>query len=75
MPISQGVEEVYGEVIALNGSLTDVQTALDALPATPVEADLPDIVSVVKALKDITASLTAQTAAFIAAVKTTRINS
>lgn len=60
MPLPQSARE-------LSADLEDVQTAIDALPSTPLEADLPDIVAIVASLQVITTTI----ASILA---TTRIN-
>ena len=75
MPLPRQLETISGDVRAVQDDLDTVQASIDALPATPLEADLPAIVDVVKALREITATLATSTEGFIEVVKTTRINS
>lgn len=58
----------------ISGELTDLDTAISALPATPVEADLPDIVQIVADLRTTTANLKAVVDSVAVVLKTTRIN-
>jgi hypothetical protein len=52
---------------AVETELESIQTAIDALPGTPLEADLPDIVAVVASLQAIVTTI-------VSTIKSVRIN-
>lgn len=74
MPLPEKLRNVTQELIVVENDLTATQTAIDALPATPLEADLPDIVAIVASLKSITDGLLTQVQEFISLVSKTRVN-
>jgi len=73
MPLPS-VDDIITDVEAVNTGLTDVAAALAALPATPLEADLPDIVQIVADLNTAAANLQAVVAQVLTVLSTTRIN-
>jgi hypothetical protein len=74
MPLPRQFKQHLDQLDETESAIGDVQTALDALPATPLEADLPDIVQIVADLKTITSDLNTTLAAFINLIKTVRVN-
>lgn len=75
MPLPRELETVEGDVNDIsNTALPALQTAIAALPATPLEADLPDIVQIVADLKSIVDTLATATSTFISVTKRVRIN-
>lgn len=74
MALPYEFEVVASDVNANLLAIVGIQTAIDALPATPLEADLPDIVQIVKDLKDATESLATNLSTFVELIKKVRVN-
>lgn len=73
MPIPS-LDDTIIQVDEVSTDLGAVTTALAALPATPLEADLPDIVAIVSDLNSAATSLQAVVASMLTVLSTTRIN-
>lgn len=74
MALPQATKELPNEVAAVDAELADIDTAIAALPATPVEADLPDIVNIVVAIKAASTNLNSIMNTIVTVLSTTRIN-
>lgn len=72
MPIPN-LEATIADAETVATDLTAVATAIAALPATPVEADLPDIVQIVADLNMATQTVQSVVAQVLAVISTTRI--
>jgi hypothetical protein len=74
MALPKAMEDRIVELEVIDTQIAATETALAALPATPLEADLPDIVTIISDLtvsvKDLGTTLTA----FINLIKTVRVN-
>lgn len=69
------LEDPIADADAVASDLTTITAALDALPATPLEADLPDIVQIVTDLNGAAVAMQAIVAQILTTLSTTRINS
>lgn len=74
MALPRSAKELAAELETVGTSITAVDNAIAALPATPLEADLPDIVQVVADLSAATASLKTIVDTVAVILSTTRIN-
>lgn len=74
MPIPKEARTLIDDVADIETAVTAVDTAIAALPATPLEADLPDIVQIVADISAVAASLRAAVATLTSIVATVRIN-
>lgn len=68
--IALGLQPAAEEIVT---DLEAIGTALDALPATPLEADLPDIVQIVKDLKNTSTAIQTIVTQVLGILSTTRI--
>lgn len=74
MALPRDVRLLRDDLTAISSNLSNVQTALENLPAVPLEADLPDIVAIVANLKTVTDDLTTSVDNLIATLSKVRIN-
>lgn len=74
MPLPQTARMLESDVTEVGTQLTAVATALSALPATPLEADLPDIVQIVADLGTSAEALQSIVAQILTVLSTTRVN-
>lgn len=74
MPLPEAARSLEPDLIVVQGQLEAVATSIAALPATPVEADLPDIVQVVADLADTAAALKVVVDTIANVLATTRVN-
>lgn len=75
MPIPISAGELIADAEALSTDLDAVSAAISALPATPLEADLPDIVQIVADINTAAQTMQAIVASVLTIISTTRINS
>lgn len=73
MPIPS-LDDPIAEAATLSTEFTAIAAAIAALPATPLEADLPDIVSIVADLNTSTQTMRAIVAQVLTIISTTRIS-
>jgi hypothetical protein len=74
MPLPEAANDLPSVTAAIEATLGVVETGLAALPATPVEADLPDIVQIVADLHAAASELRAAMATVATILSTTRVN-
>lgn len=74
MPISSVVLGLQPAAEEIAVQLEGVSTAIAALPATPLEADLPDIVQIVANLTTQAEALQSIVTQILSVISTTRIN-
>lgn len=74
MALPESARDLPDQVTSVGNELADISTAIEALPPTPVEADLPDIVQIVADLTATTSSLQAICTTVATILSTTRIN-
>ena len=74
MPMPISASELIADAETLNTDLTAISTAIAALPGTPLEADLPDIVQIVADLNTAAQAMQAIVAQVLTVISTTRIN-
>lgn len=73
MPIPTSASELSADAETVSTGLSAISDAIAALPATPLEADLPDIVQIVADLATSAAALQAIVDSLITILATTRI--
>lgn len=73
MPLPS-LDNPIADTEAVGTELEAIATAVAALPATPLEADLPDIVQIVADLGTAAASLQIIVSQILTVLSTTRIN-
>lgn len=73
MPLPS-LDQSITEVGDVGTSLAGVTTAIAALPATPLEADLPDIVKIVADLNTAAITLQGVVSQVLTVLSTTRVN-
>lgn len=74
MPLPREARELETNLDSVQSQMEGVATSIAALPATPLEADLPDIVQVVADLADTAAALKVVVDTIANVLATTRIN-
>jgi len=74
MALPRDVRLLRDDLTAISSNLSNVQTALENLPAVPLEADLPDIVAIVASLKTVTDDLTTSVDSLVDTLSKVRIN-
>lgn len=74
MPLPSLVYGLQADAEVIETNLAAVTTAIAALPATPLEADLPDIVQIVADLNSAAESLRVVVASILTILSTTRVN-
>lgn len=74
MPLPIKSVDLQNETVTIGNDLTAVDTAIAALPATPLEADLPDIVQIVADLNTAAQALRGVVAEILSILTTTRVN-
>lgn len=74
MALPRDVRLLRDDLTAISSNLSNVQTALENLPAVPLEADLPDIVAIVASLKTVTDDLTTSVDSLVNTLSKVRIN-
>lgn len=74
MALPRDVRLLRNDLTAISSNLSNVQTALENLPAVPLEADLPDIVAIVASLKTVTDDLTTSVDSLVDTLSKVRIN-
>lgn len=74
MPLPHRSLELLADAEVIDTELAAVSTAIAALPATPLEADLPDIVQIVNDLNSAAQSLQVIVAQILGVLSTTRVN-
>ena len=74
MPLPKEGRLTRQEIIDMETELAAVDVKLAALPATPVEADLPDIVEIVADIQVVATSLRSAMETMANILATTRIN-
>lgn len=74
MPLPILATDLINEAETVSTNLAAVSTAITALPATPLEADLPDIVQIVADLNTAAQALQVIVAQILTILSTTRIS-
>lgn len=74
MPLPKAIAEAQSDLVTLEGNITAIEGAITALPATPLEADLPDIVAIITDLQAAANTLNSTVAAALEAIGRVRIN-
>lgn len=72
MPMPQ--TDLINELQSIGNELGDVSTAIEALPPTPLEGDLPAIVQIVNDLVTTTGNLKSSVDTIVTILTTTRVN-
>lgn len=73
MALPRDFEFRVTELETISSDLTAIDTAIAALPATPVEADLPDIVAIIVNIHAATNTLNTTLTEFIKLLRKVRI--
>lgn len=74
MPLPEAAKEIPADIAAVQTSIDAVDTAIAGLPATPLEADLPDIVQIISDLSAAATSLRTVVDSIATILATTRVN-
>lgn len=74
MPMPKSVSELHDQLADVQTQVEAVDTALAALPGTPLEADLPDIVQIVADLTSTTTALKSIVDTIATVIATTRMS-
>lgn len=74
MPTPRALLDADATLTTAASDLSDVASAIAALPSTPLEADLPDIVAIVASLNTITTTLNETVGTALNAIAKVRIN-
>lgn len=74
MPTPLTFSQAETDLAVLGSDLSNISAAIAALPATPLEADLPNIVAIVSSLNTAATTLSNTVANITSAIARTRIN-
>ena len=74
MALPREITDGIVELETYQADIDSVQTAIDALPATPLEADLPDIVAIIASLKTVTENMNSTLKTALSVINKVRIN-
>lgn len=73
MPLPTNIKVALEDVATTRTNISNILTAIDALPDPPLEADLPDIVAIVASLQATSDTLAGAVEDLINLIKTTRL--
>jgi hypothetical protein len=74
MPLPTSARDLVDDAQVISNDLTAISAAIAALPATPLEADLPDIVQIVADLNSAATAMQGIVAEVLTVLSTTRVN-